>query len=378
MTQNSASTRPLEGLLVLDFTTLLPGPFASLLLTEAGARVVKIERPQTGDDMRSYEPKLGDDSVNFVLLNRGKDSIAIDLKAADSIQRLRPLIERADVVIEQFRPGVMDRLGLGYEALKQINPGLIYCAITGWGQTGPKAMVAAHDLNYMAEAGVLGLSGDKNGAPVLPPVLVADIAGGGYPAVVNILLALRHRDRTGMGSYLDIAMGENLLPFAYWGLGNGFSAGAWPGTGDALVTGATPRYQIYRTADGRYLAAAPLEQKFWNNFCSIIALPDELRAAEAPPKVVIEAIAEIIGRKSSAEWTRAFDGHDVCCSIVARLEEAAADPHFAARNMFSRQAGNDSKVIPALPVPIVEAFRDPAPRLSPALGDANDRLLGKN
>ena len=145
---------PLQGLLVLDFSTLLPGPMASLILAEAGARVVKIERPGRGDEMRSYEPKLGEDSVNFAMLNRGKQSIALDLKAPDAVQRLMPLLKSADILIEQFRPGVMERLGLGYETLRKINPQLVYCSITGWGQTGPKASVASHDLNYVAETGM--------------------------------------------------------------------------------------------------------------------------------------------------------------------------------------------------------------------------------
>jgi crotonobetainyl-CoA:carnitine CoA-transferase CaiB-like acyl-CoA transferase len=369
--------RPLENILVLDFSTLLPGPLASLMLVEAGARVIKIERPKAGDEMRSYEPKLGDDSVNFGLLNAGKESIAIDLKGIDAVARLQPLIERADIVIEQFRPGVMDRLGLGYEALKRINPRLIYCAITGWGQTGPKAKIAAHDLNYMAEAGVLGLSAGHDGAPVLPPVLAADIAGGAYPAVMNILLALRLRDRTGEGSYLDIAMGENLLSFAYWGLGNGFSAGMWPAGGDALVTGGSPRYQIYRTADGRHLAAAPLEEKFWNNFCSIIGLADELRSAAAPAAKVIDAVAQIIGQKSSAEWNARFEGQDVCCSIVASLQEAVAAPHFAARRLFDRKVSANGKAIPALPVPIVNEFRSRSDTSPPRLGADTEKLLAK-
>src|SRR5687768_1076540 len=150
--------QPLEGIRVLDFSTLLPGPMASLLLAEAGAEVIKIERPGRGDEMRSYVPRFGPDSVNFALLNRGKRSIAIDLKAPGAVDRLRPLIATADVVIEQFRPGVMDRLGLGYDALRAINPKMVYCAVTGWGQTGPKADVAAHDLNYVAESGMLALA----------------------------------------------------------------------------------------------------------------------------------------------------------------------------------------------------------------------------
>lgn len=369
--------RPLENIKVIDFSTLLPGPLAGLMLAEAGAQVIKIERPNTGDEMRGYEPKLGEDSVNFALLNAGKESITIDLKAGDAFERLRPLIEQADIVIEQFRPGVMDRLGFGYADLKRINSRLIYCAITGWGQTGPKALVAAHDLNYMAEAGILGLTAGADGAPVLPPVLAADIAGGAYPAVMNILLALRHRDQTGEGAYLDIAMGENLLSFVYWGIGNGFSAGMWPGGGDALVTGGSPRYQIYATADDRHLAAAPLEEKFWTNFCSIIGLPEEMRSSEVDPKVATAAVAAIIKQKSAAEWQKKFEGQDVCCSIVARLEEAVADPHFAARKVFDRNLSIAGKTVPALPIPVAGVFRAKSSNPPPRLGASTAKLLAK-
>jgi crotonobetainyl-CoA:carnitine CoA-transferase CaiB-like acyl-CoA transferase len=366
---------PLENITVLDFSTLLPGPLAGLMLARAGARVIKIERPGTGDEMRSYEPRFGEHSVNFALLNAGKESIEIDLKSSDAIERLRPLLESADIVIEQFRPGVMDRLGLGYADLKKVNERLIYCAITGWGQTGPKALVAAHDLNYMAESGILGLSCGKDGAPILPPVLAADIAGGAYPAVMNILLALRTRDQTGKGAFLDIAMAENLLSFAYWGLGNGFSAKQWPGSGGELVTGGSPRYQIYRTSDDRYIAAAPLEEKFWNNFCNIIGLPEDLRASSVDQARVIDAVAGIIRTKTAAEWMTEFAGRDVCCSIVANLEQAAADEHFAARNIFDRRVTVGNDAIPALPLPIVKEFSAQATDRPPHLGESTAKLL---
>lgn len=368
--------RPLEGLLVLDFSTLLPGPLASLMLAEAGARVVKIERPGRGDEMRSYEPRLGEDSINFAMLNRGKQSIAIDLKAPDAITRLKPLLVSADVVIEQFRPGVMERLGLGYEALRRLNPALIYCAITGWGQTGPKADIAAHDLNYMAEAGVLDLTRGSDSAPVLPPILAADIAGGAMPAVTNILLALRQRDQTGQGCQLDIAMADNLFTFNYWGLGSGFAGSGWPKGGDELVTGGSPRYQIYRTADDRYLAAAPLEDKFWQNFTRIILLPENLQGPEADPRAVKAAIAAIIASRTAAQWQAAFAGQDVCCSVVATLEEAARDPHFAERGLFAHSLKAGGREIPALPVPVAPTFRSNTIRAAaPALGETTDPFL---
>jgi len=367
--------RPLDNITVLDFSTLLPGPLAGLMLARAGAHVIKIERPKTGDEMRTYEPKFSDFSVNFALLNEGKESIAMDLKSKDAKDRLKPLIEKADVLIEQFRPAVMDRLGLGYEALKRMNPGLIYCSITGWGQSGPKAKIAAHDLNYMAEAGILGLSVGSDGAPVVPSVLAADIAAGAYPAVMNILLALRNRETTKQGAYLDVAMGDNLLTFAYWGLGNGFAAGEWPGGGDALVTGGSPRYQIYATADGRYLAAAPLEEKFWTNFCEVIKLPQESRSASADRIQVIGEVARIIKTKSAAQWMQEFAGSDVCCSIVASLKEAVDDPHFAARKLLDRSVTADGRSMPALPLPILGIFADGAAGSPPRLGASTSKLL---
>ncbi len=369
--------RPLHDIRVLDFSTLLPGPFATLMLAEAGAQVIKIERPGSGDEMRSYVPKLGADSTNFHLLNAGKESIAIDLKAKDAFDRLRPLISRADIVVEQFRPGVMDRLGFGYEALRLLNPRLIYCAITGWGQSGPKSTIAAHDLNYMAEAGLLGLSRGSNGAPVVPPVLVADLAGGAFPAVVNILLALRRRDQSGEGAYLDIAMGENLLPLAYWGLGNGFATGDWPNGGDALVTGGSPRYQIYRTADDRYIAAAPIEDRFWTNFCELIGLPAEQRSPDADAETVKRAVAAIIAGRSSDAWQASFAGRDVCCSVVASLEEAVADPHFAARGSFARKIVAGARSLPALSGPVAACFRGEGELSAPPLGAQTEILLHK-
>jgi crotonobetainyl-CoA:carnitine CoA-transferase CaiB-like acyl-CoA transferase len=366
------TTQPLAGVRVLDFSTLLPGPMATLLLAEAGAEVIKIERPGRGDEMRAYTPKLGPDSVNFALLNRGKRSLAIDLKAPGAVARLKPLIESADVVIEQFRPGVMDRLGLGYDAMRTINPRIIYCAITGYGQSGARADVAAHDLNYVSESGMLGLSAGADGAPVLPPALIADIAGGTYPAVVNILLALRERDRSCVGCKLDIAMADNLFTFLYWAIGNGSAAGQWPTPGGDLVTGGSPRYQIYRTADDRFVAAAPLEEKFWATFCDAIQLPASSRDDSVDPGAVTAQVRDIIRKESAAHWAARFAGKDVCCTIVRGVREALEDPHFQARGLFDRRLTAAGRSIPALPVPIADAFRGrDVSNGYPALGEAN-------
>ncbi len=367
--------RPLEGIRVLDFSTLLPGPLATLLLAEAGAEVIKVERPGRGDEMRSYTPKFGADSVNFALLNRGKRSIAIDLKHKSAVEELMPLLKSADVIVEQYRPGVMDRLGLGYEVLNKINSRIIYCAITGYGQSGPRADVAAHDLNYVAEAGMLALAAGADGAPVVPAALIADIGGGTYPAVINILLALRERDRTGRGCKLDVAMADNLFTFMYWALGSGLAAGQWPAPGGDLVTGGSPRYNVYRTRDGEFVAAAPLEDKFWENFCALIGLAPEFKDDSRDAAATRRAVAQKIAAKTADEWRALFAGKDLCCCIVGSVEEASRDPHFVSRGVFAAKLAAGGKEISALPVPVAPRFRaQPETTGYPGLGEANSML----
>jgi crotonobetainyl-CoA:carnitine CoA-transferase CaiB-like acyl-CoA transferase len=325
--------------------------------------------------MRSYTPRLGPDSVNFALLNRGKRSIAIDLKAPDALRRLAPLLRRADVLVEQFRPGVMDRLGLGYDALAPLNPRLIYCAITGYGQAGPRAMVAGHDLNYQADTGMLMIAAGSDGAPVIPPALVADLGGGAYPAVINILLALQNRAATGKGCRLDIAMADNLFPFLYWAMGNGLAAGEWPRPGGEQVTGGSPRYHIYRTADDRFVAAAPLEQRFWENFCAAIGLAADHRDDQRDPAATTQAVAAIIRAHAAAHWQRCFAGKDVCATVAVSIAAALEDPHFAARGIFAWGVTAGEARIAAVPVPVAPAFRDrPGEAAAPALGEANAML----
>ena len=366
--------RPLEGVRVIDFSTLLPGPLATLLLAEAGAEVIKIERPG-GDEMRRYGPPLGEAGVAFALLNRGKRSVVLDLKSQDALATLLPLIDGADVVVEQFRPGVMDRLGLGHAALSARNPRLVYCAITGYGQAGPKAGVAAHDLNYVADSGLLSLAAGGDGAPVVPAALVADIAGGAYPAVINILLALQRRAVTGTGCRLDVAMSDNLAPFLFWALGSGLAAGQWPTPGGDLFTGGSPRYRLYRTADDRFVATAALEDRFWANFCDAVGLAAAMRDDARDPAATAAAVADLIRGRTAAEWAAAFAGRDVCCCVVATVEEALADPHLRARGLLDRRLAGGGREITALPVPIDAVFRGAVGSSGyPALGDANGLL----
>jgi alpha-methylacyl-CoA racemase len=355
--QAAATRGPLAGIRVLDFTTLLPGPMATLLLAEAGAEVIKIERPD-GEDMRRYRPFWGRESVMFAMLNRGKKSVAADLKDARVRDRMIALAKTADVVVEQFRPGVMDRLGLGYAALRAVNPRLIYCAITGYGQSGPRSMRAGHDLNYIGDAGLLALSSGPPGHRTVPPALIADIAGGSYPAVMNILLALRHRDATGEGCFIDVSMAESVFPFLYWAIGAGVGAGAWPKDGGERITGGSPRYHLYETRDGKIAAVAALEQKFWESFTAAIGLEPKFIADERDPRATIARVAEIIAGKTAAEWLPIFDKADCCCSIVQDIRAALDDPHFKARGLFAARLNNEKgQALPAIPVPIDKPLR---------------------
>ncbi len=369
---------PLEGIKVLDFSTLLPGPMASLILIEAGAEVIKIERPSGGDDMRAYPPAWGDDGAHFSLLNRGKKSLAIDLKLPAAQAQLRPLLERADIVLEQFRPGVMDRLGFGYADLIKIKPDLIYCAITGYGQTGARKQRAGHDLNYMGDSGLLALSMGDEKRPTVPPALVADIAAGAYPAVMNILLALRHRDRTGEGAFLDISMTDNLSPFMFSALAIGQATGHWSGNGEGLLTGGSPRYQLYPTNDGKVAAVAALEPKFWTAFCETIGLHPSLRNDSIDPEATKNAVADILAKMPADHWQQLFDQADCCCTIVQTLEQAISCAKAGASEPFeAKLEGPDGREMPALPLPIAKVFRtsDDRSNRAPGLGADNDELL---
>ena len=357
-------TQPLSGLLVLDFSTLLPGPLATLLLAEAGAEVVKVERPD-GEEMRFYPPSFDGISAGFAVLNRGKQSLALDLKAPGAKAKLAPWIEEADILVEQFRPGVMDRLGLGYEAVKAINPRIVYCSISGYGADGPRSGEAGHDLNYVARTGLLALATGPADQPQVPPALIADIGGGTLPAVINILLGLRQRDLTGEGCHIDIAMTDAMFTFAWYAHAIGHATGRFPGNGEMHLAGASPRYQLYPTKDGRLVACAALEQKFWNAFTAAIGLPAESNKDLADPQGTKAAVAAIMAAETAAHWEPILAAADCCATLVTSLQDAQQDPHFVARGLFAHTLqGPSGKTMPALPVPIAPVFRE-APGAKP-------------
>ncbi len=370
----------LEGIRVLDFTTLLPGPLATLVLAEAGAEVVKIERPG-GDPLRRAPPLVDGESVPFAMLNRGKRSIEVDLKAPGAAARVLALAATADVVVEQFRPGVMDRLGIGYGAVRNRNPRCVYCAISGYGQHGRRADAAGHDLNYVAEAGLLGMTADREGQPAMPHTQLADIGAGSYPAVINILLALYHTRTTGVGAFLDIAMTEQSFPFLWQALAHGWATGTMAGPNQLPLTGASPRYGLYPTADGRALAVGALEDRFWSNFCAFVNLPEPLRDDARDPEATRAGVRAAVAAHPSAYWqTRLQDARDLCCTLVPTLTEAVRDPQFAERGIFAARVsvGNGAH-LPAVPVPLAHgtARRTAAggpPTRAPLLGEANALL----
>ena len=333
-----------------------------------------MERPGIGDEMRHYKEAFGDNGVTFSILNAGKKSITADLKKTEDFNRVKNLIKDSDIVVEQFRPGVMDKLGLGYDALSKETPGLIYCSITGFGQIGAKAMHAAHDLNYIADSGMLSLGEQPAGKATIPPLLAADIAGGTYPAVMNILLALLHRQLSGRGAYIDISMTDFLFPLMFWGLGLGWGSGKWPVAGKNLLTGGSPRYQIYQTSDERLLAVAALEDRFWNEFCDVISFEPDPEQERQNPHGMIEAISGIISMRCANEWRQSFAGRDACAFIANTLEEAFADGHYNSRSIFSGKIRTENGTsVNALPLPLVSdlKFKPETVLKAPNLGEHN-------
>jgi alpha-methylacyl-CoA racemase len=349
--------KPLDGIIVADFTTLLPGPLATLMLAEAGAEVVKVEKPG-GEDVRKFPPYWNGLSAAFAVLNRGKKGIVADLKSDEGRRRALELIDRADVLVEQFRPGVMERLGLGYRTLTSRNPRLIYCSVTGYGQTGPRSKEAGHDINYIGATGLLSLSPGPIDRPTVPPALIADIGGGSFPAVLNILLALIARQKTGHGTYIDIAMSDAMFTFAWLALATRFATGKPIESEKLRHFGGSPRYQLYPTSDGKLIACGALEQKFWESFCSVINLDKEFVSDFRNPKATVEEVRRIIASKPAAYWKPLLAKADCCVTVMASLEEAISDQHFVERGLFSHQiVAPDGKTMPALPVPIAPALR---------------------
>ena len=316
----------LSSLKILDFTTLLPGPYATLLMADLGADVLKITAPDRVDLVTEWGPKIPGTELSGpeAWLGRNKDTIFLNLKKPKAVEAVKKLILEYDIVIEQFRPGVMAKLGLGYEELKKVNPALIYCSLTGYGQTGPMALRAGHDINYLSRAGLMAASGRKEGGPALYGAQVADIAAGSYGSVIGILAAVVERDRTGKGQHIDISMEDGVVPLNTMDAASFLAGGKLPAREEEILNGGC-HYDFYETSDGQFMSVGSLEPKF---------KADLLKGLGLPETAVKDDIKAAFRLGTRSHWEEVFAKLDACVEPVQSLAEASEDEHLAARGMW--------------------------------------------
>jgi crotonobetainyl-CoA:carnitine CoA-transferase CaiB-like acyl-CoA transferase len=340
-------TMPLEGINVLDLTRLAPGPYCTMILADLGADVIKIEEPgpptgrravQAGNHTPVPTTHYGvDRHTPHWALNRNKKTIGLNLKHDEARQIFYQLAERADVVVEEFRPGVAKRLGIDYDTLRQRNPRLIYCAVTGYGQYGPYKDLAGHDINYIAMAGCLGMIGVPGGPPVIPHNIIADFAGGGMQGAIGVLAALMARERTGRGQFVDIAMTDGVYSLLVSQLSTYFATGIVPQRGDTQLDGGTHYYNVYETKDGKWLSIGAIEPWFYANLCKALEredlLPCEFVEAEQH-EALKRTLSDVFKTKTRDEWFDILTRHDICVGKVYDLHETEHDPHLRARDMI--------------------------------------------
>ena len=323
----------LSGITVIDLSRLLPGPYCSMVLADHGARVIAVE-----------DRRFQTDAFFISTVMRNKQHMTLNLKTGEGRKIFYRLVEAADVVIEGFRPGVVQRLQVDYDTLRKINPRIVYCSITGYGQTGPLRDKAGHDVNYLAHAGVLDLIGETGRAPCIPGVQFADIAGGSLQAVTGILLALLSREKTGRGQQVDISMTDGMLGFLTIPLYLRRRDGRLPPRGDALLSHRYGCYNIYETADGRHISIGAVERRFWKRLCEFLQLPHytDLQYDDSRRTEIIDALGRIFRQKTLAEWEIALQDVDACWAAVRSVEEAIEDPHFLQRETITGGATDSS------------------------------------
>jgi len=376
----------LEDVRVLDLTRLLPGGFCSLLLADLGADVVKVEDTGMGDYVRWAPPfygsedqqGLGTRSALYLALNRGKRAIRIDLKTDAGRDALLRLAKEFDVVLDGFRPGVLDKLGCGYEALREANPRIVLCAVTGYGQTGPYTQRAGHDMNYLGLTGLLGLTGEPGGRPIQSAGQIADLGGGGLMAAFGVLAALRERDRSGEGQLVDVSMTDGALSWLAMVAGAYLCDGAVPERGQGQLTGAFCCYYPYEAADG-WVTCGALEPKFWAAFCRGVAREDLIEKQFATPGSEDWAeVAEVFRSKTKAEWQAFNDEHDAMIEPVLDLDEALDSELFRAREMVVEVDQPELGRVRLLghPLKFSRTLAD-ATRPAPAIGQHTEEVLGE-
>lgn len=366
----------LEGVRVLDLSRLLPGPFATQLLADYGAEVLKIEEPGTGDYLRTFSPLADGECTFFLHLNRNKKSLVLDLKKPEAREVFRKLAQGADVVVESFRPGVMDRLGIGYEALRAENRRLIYCALTGYGQDGPYADKAGHDVNYMGLSGTLGLLRGPDGHPVIPGFQIADVGGGALNAVLGILFALLARGHTGEGQFVDAAMVDGLAPWIVY-------RWAFQGTNEpTYLSGEFPCYGVYEASDGRFLAVGALEAKFWERLCRHLGRPEWVPLqfdTGAAREGIFADLRAVFRTKPRDTWAEELAPADCCVTPILDLDELAGHPYWRRRGLTLplQDPSRRPRDLLGFPVKLSETpagVRLPPPRLGEHTGEVLARL----
>jgi alpha-methylacyl-CoA racemase len=326
---------PLSGIRVLDFSRLIPGNFATLMLAELGADVIKIEDAKHGDPTRHLPPSLQGQGIYHLLLNRGKKSIALELRNPETLKRCNSLIDSADIVVESFRPSTAAAMGVSAAQLRETRPRLIHCSITGYGQTGPNAEKPGHDLNYVAEGGLLAV--DRPGIVNLPRMFIADVGGGAMSAVAGILAALFARERTGVGASLDISMHDAVLYWMMLPAARELMTGGANAIGELPTFGDHATYNVYDTKDGERVALGALEPKFWQTFCDAVGHPEwkpRQRSDEADQRRLLDEVRSLFLTRTRDEWLQLFSSHAACLSSVNSPTEALADPHVQARNLL--------------------------------------------
>ncbi|MGW1884995.1 CaiB/BaiF CoA transferase family protein [Streptomyces sp. NPDC001970] len=332
-TGNGPPSGPLAGVRVVELAGIGPGPFAAMLLADLGADVVRVDRP--GGAGLAIDPA-------YDLTNRSKRSVLVDLKTDGGPEQVLDLVERADVLIEGYRPGVAERLGIGPKECHARNPRLVYGRMTGWGQEGPLAQRAGHDIAYIAVTGTLGMIGKPDEPPAVPANLVGDYAGGSLYLVIGVLAALQHaRTPGGTGQVVDAAIVDGAAHLATMIHGM-MAAGGWQDRrGANLLDGGCPFYGNYETADGQYMAVGPLEQQFYNEFVELLGIKDEAPARKdfARWGELRQVVADRFRTKTREEWTAVFEGSDACVAPVLSLREAPSHPHLAARGTFVHHGG---------------------------------------
>jgi alpha-methylacyl-CoA racemase len=374
---------PLDGIKVLDLSRLLPGGFCSLLLADFGADVLKVEDVNMGDYVRWAPPKYEgvEDSAAgalFLALNRNKSSIRIDLKSEGGREVFLRLARDADVVLESFRPGVLDRLGVGYERLREENPGLVYCAITGYGQDGSLRDRSGHDMNYLGLVGLLGLTGEADGPPVQAAGQIADIGGGAQMAAIGILTALRERDRSGQGQFVDVSMSDGSLSWLAMVAARFFAEEACPRRGGLELAGRLVCYRPYACADG-WVTLGALEPKFWAAWCRGVGREDLIQKQfESPGSPIHDEVAAIFLERTREQWSAFASEHDCCLEPVLELDEALRSDLVRERHMVTEldQPGAQRPVrLLGVPVKLSRTPGDPNRKPGPALGAQTDEVL---